>query len=444
MKRRSFLTITAGTMAAFYGAGCRIEKIHPVSRPIENLRIADRTLEELREQYRYDLFDDFLPFADRYVIDHELGGFMCGVDRDGSRLSSEKRASWEGQGLWMFSFLFNRVAQDRQYLEIALKSLTFLRKNKPVGENLWPENYTREGQPSGRADSRGLSELFIADGLYEFAVASGEERWKELAKEILLKVVRLYDRPDYSPSYCQEFLGPRAPLLPGARVQGVWMQLIGVASRMLEKQPDPDIEEILNRSIAAVMRFHYNPDFRLHNEILNHDLSRPANEYNQLVHTGNSIETLRVLLFEAARIKNRELFDTVTERFRRHIETAWDSIYGGLYLSLSNVQRNEWDMAKVLRVQEEALIGLLFLIEHTGARWAMDLFGKVYAYVRERFTMKQYGYPLWILAADRRVSFEPHSNRVDIFYHPRHLMLNLLSLDRMISRGGKVSNLFGE
>jgi hypothetical protein len=101
-------------------------------------------------------------------------------------------------------------------------------------------------------------------------------------------------------------------------------------------------------------------------------------------------------------------------------------------------------MAKVLRVQEEALIGLLFLVEHTGAGWAMDLFGKIYTYVRERFSMKQYGYSLWITAADRRVSFEPHSNRVDIFYHPRHLMLNLLSLDRMLGRGGKVSNLFGE
>ncbi|MHB9028089.1 MAG: AGE family epimerase/isomerase [Candidatus Latescibacterota bacterium] len=444
MKRRSFLTLTAGAMAAFTGSGCRIEKIHPVSRPIENLRIADRTLEELREQYRYDLFDDFLPFIDRYVIDHELGGFMCGVDRDGSRLSSEKRASWEGQGLWTLSFLYNRVAQDRRYLEIAQKSLTFLRKNKPVGENLWPESYTREGNPAGKADIRGHSDLLIAGGLYEYARASGDERWKDLAKEILLKVVRLYDRPDYAPAYCQEFLGPRAPLLPGARVQEVWMQLIGVATRMLENQPDPDIEEILNRSIAAVIRFHYNPDFRLQNEILNHDLSRPANDYGQLVHMGNSIETLRVLMFEAVRAKNRELFAAAAERFRRHVEAAWDSVYGGLYLCLNNVQRNEWDMAKVLRVQEEALVGLLFLIEHTGDEWAMNLFGKVYAYVRERFTMKQYGYSLWMLAADRRVSFEPHSNRVDIFYHPRHLMLNLLSLDRMLSRGGKVSNLFEE
>jgi len=36
-----------------------------------------------------------------------------------------------------------------------------------------------------------------------------------------------------------------------------------------------------------------------------------------------------------------------------------------------------------------------------------------------------------------------HFTRVGNFHHPRHLMLNLLTLDRMIERGGKVSGLFG-
>jgi len=32
---------------------------------------------ELIEQYRKDLFDDFLPFMNRFVVDFELGGFCC-------------------------------------------------------------------------------------------------------------------------------------------------------------------------------------------------------------------------------------------------------------------------------------------------------------------------------------------------------------------------------
>lgn len=443
MKRRSFLSATVAGTSAVLAGGCRIEKIQQVSRPIENLRLADRTLEELREQYRYDLFDDYLPFVERFVVDRELGGFMCGVDRDGSRLSSEKNALWEGQGLWLFSFLYNRVSQDGNYLETGEKSLVFLRRNKPVGDDLWPDSFSRQGVPESKPDPRGLSDLAIAGGLSEFALASGDKRWHDLARETLRKVVRLYDRPDYAPTFGQEYLGAKAPLTPGARVQAVWMQLIDISSRMLEKGADPDVEEILTRSTNAVMDFHYNPEFRLQNEILNHDLSRPANEYSQLVHTGNSIETLRIVLAEAVRTGNRALFETAAERFRRHTEAAWDTVFGGIYPCLNHVTRNEWDMTKLLRVQGEALTGALLVIEHTGADWARELFGRLYSFVRERFTMKQYGYPLWMHSADRRVTFEPHANRVDIFYHPRHLALNLLALDRMIARGGKVSNLFG-
>ncbi|MEZ5367104.1 MAG: hypothetical protein R2748_33400 [Bryobacterales bacterium] len=48
--------------------------------------LAGRTLPELRGLYHADLFDDFLPFLDAHVIDHERGGFMCNTDRNGVNL----------------------------------------------------------------------------------------------------------------------------------------------------------------------------------------------------------------------------------------------------------------------------------------------------------------------------------------------------------------------
>ena len=77
------------------------------------------TLEELREQYRYDLFDDFLPFLDKFVIDHEHGGFMCNTDRDGTNITKNKRAWYEGRGIWVYSFLYNNFEPNPKYLEIA-------------------------------------------------------------------------------------------------------------------------------------------------------------------------------------------------------------------------------------------------------------------------------------------------------------------------------------
>ena len=42
--------------------------------------IAGFTPEDLLHQYRHFLFDDFLPFMDKFVIDHERGGFLCNCD----------------------------------------------------------------------------------------------------------------------------------------------------------------------------------------------------------------------------------------------------------------------------------------------------------------------------------------------------------------------------
>ena len=105
---------------------------------------------------------------------------------------------------------------------------------------------------------------------------------------------------------------------------------------------------------------------------------------------------------------------------------------------------NQPDYACVVNygAQEEVLIGTLFLIEHTGDQWAKDMFAKMYDYVIDKYPLKQYGYPLWILGADRKVTFEEHYTRVGNFHHPRHLMLNILSLERMIEKGGEVSGVF--
>jgi len=211
---------------------------------------------------------------------------------------------------------------------------------------------------------------------------------------------------------------------------------------MLEQKPDPEVEAIADRSLEAIMHFHYNPEFGLNNELLNHDMSRPQNELSQFVYTGHAIETLWMVMYEAARRKDRKLFDLASERFRRHVEVAWDDVYRGAFRSLDHVDKNIWKVDKVLWLQEEVLIGSLFMVEHTGLQWAKEMFDRMFHYVQDKFVLKKHGLPLWIFSADRKVTFAPHADRIENFHHPRHLMLNLLSLERMIKRKGKTSDLF--
>ncbi len=104
------------------------------------------SLKELREKYRRDLFDDFLPFMDKYVIDHELGGFMCNADYTGKRVNDDKLSWFEGRGSWVYAFLYNNLAREQKYLDVARKSIEFVLKSKPKNENeLWSKELTRNG-----------------------------------------------------------------------------------------------------------------------------------------------------------------------------------------------------------------------------------------------------------------------------------------------------------
>ena len=392
-------------------------------------------LRELRDQYRSDLFTDFLPFIEKYVIDPEFGGFRCNADHLGKRVNDNKLSWFEGRGTWVYSFLYNNLQRDKKYLDIARRSIDLVLKTKPTGDELWPKEITREGNPLTSADGEIYGDLFIAEGMAEFSKATGEGAYWDQAKQILLKCVRLYDRPDYRPTIGQTYLGQAARPFPGARIQGVWMTLIRAATQMLQMRSDKEIEAVANRCVDAVVNYHYNKDFDLINELVNHDLSRPDNEYASLVYTGHCIENLWMLMEEAARRRDENLFDKFAAWFKRHVEIAWDDVYGGVFRNLQNVEKNVWVVDKVLWAQEEVLIGSLLISERRGYGWAIDLFQKTHEYVRAKYPLKRYGSPLWMYASDRQVNYETFlkmPKRVENFHHPRHLMLNLLRVERML------------
>ena len=445
MKRRSFINASGATAAAAtIGIGCNSGGGQSDGTPAAStpLTLAGRTLEELREQYRYDLFDDFLPFQEKYVVDHELGGFMCNTDRDGTNITQNKRAWYEGRGIWVYSYLYNNFEQAPRYLEIARKSVDFLMKHQPKRGGFWPENYSREGKAIAPPDFRGYGNLFVANGFAQYAQASKDNSYLDLAKEIMFDFIDYYDKPDYQPEAARNSIGDHMPLIPGARVLGVWMVLIRLTTQMLAHGDDPKVKDVNDRCIEAITKHHFNPAFDLINEIINHDMSRPDNDIAQFCYPGHAMETLWMVLYEATRRKDKELFFTAAEWFRRHFEVAWDDVYGGVFSGVRHVDNNEWILSKALWAQEEVLIGSLFILEHTGEQWAKDIFEKMYVYVQDKFPLKQYGFPIWNLAADRKITFVRKYGRIGNFHHPRHLMLNIQTIDRMIARDGKVSGLF--
>ena len=454
MKRRTFLSISAGTGGVAAGLACSKEPVQQPTSQNETGTIEGLSLEELKKQFLSELYDNFLPAMDSMVIDHELGGFMCNAHPDGTRVNTNKRAWYEGRGTYIYSFLYNNIEKNPKYLEVARKAVEFILKTQPPPDTLWNSWFSREGKLIGGPDTVIYSDLFIAMGLQEYALAAQDERYHDMAKEIILKYMKIYDnRPGFGaippgsdiPGGSQGGFNPEVfgasgkkldkPGVPRTRILGHWMLTLRLLNLMLAKKHDSEVDALADRCTDAIMNYHWNPDFKLFVEYLNHDMSRIDNDHGQVVY-GHGQEAMWMVMERALFKKDRQLFDTCIERLKRQIDVFWDDVYGGELLELLHVDTNTWNVSKSLWLHDEILIGTMMVIEYTGADWAKLRFKQVRDYIKEKFELRQYGYPLWALYMDRKGSFDPNYDRVGNYHHPGMLMLNLLALDRMIKNGG--------
>jgi N-acylglucosamine 2-epimerase len=417
------------------------------------VRLAGLSLADLRESFRKQLFDELLPFWAKYGIDDQYGGIMCSLDYDGTRSNSEKMLWFQGRAIWVYSFLYNRFGNKSQYLEAARKIKEFVFKHALQQDGWWAEELSREGKVlrpfSG--DTEGM--YFIAEGMQEYAVASGDDQSREFALTLLKKLFRYFNSPDfrYRGADFQYLWNSKQAVRP----QGLWFLNLNIPTQMLARWNDLEISTMTDHAVDAIMNKHYNPDIGLNNEMLYFDFTHPPEEEHK-VRFGHSIEALWMVMDEATRRKDAALWETCAERIHRHIDVGWDYVYGGLAQWINVDQpcyqwpvetppgtnlelhfAGEYEYMKTLWGLNEVMIATLKVFELTGAEWAARYFGMAHEVIEQKFSQKQRGYPAGrMLFADRRMTLQSHVGRQDNYHPLRQLMLNILTLDRMIERRG--------
>ena len=226
------------------------------------------------------------------------------------------------------------------------------------------------------------------------------------------------------------------------RTLGSHMVAILILTQILSQVSDPKLEALADRIVDGILNRFWNPEYRLTNEALNHDYERPDDENEDFIYLGHAIETLWMVMPEAMRRRDKALFDLAAERFRRHLEVAWDDVYEGFF----RARGDPWQ----LHLRQGALVagGGAHRRRHPhgthDAAVAGGVVRRTYEYVQNRFHLGPLGYRTFTRGSDRKVTISPRSSRADIYHHPRHLMRNLLAFERMTERGGQVSGFWAQ
>jgi N-acylglucosamine 2-epimerase len=455
LQRRAFLGLTATAMAQLgmsrvaraQGAGGPRDDATVPSQP----QLAGVSLQGLRTELYDQLFKVLLPFWDQHGIDHQYGGIMCSLDYDGTLLNTEKNLWFLGRAIWVYSFLYNHFGNNAQYLEVARKTKEFVFRYALQKDGWWAEVLSREGQVlrpfSG--DTEGMYHL--AEGLQEYAAASGDDQAREASFELLKKLFRDFNSPSF------RYRGADFPYLwnseRAVRPQGLWFLILTIATQILKRWNGPEIAAIADLSVDAIVNRHYKPDIGLNTEMLYFDFTRPKEEA-QKSRFGHSVEAYWMVMEEANRHGNEALWQTCADRIHHHLDVGWDYVYGGLSQWV-NVDHpcyqwpvetppgtrlkyhfaGEYEYMKPLWAQNEVLVATLNAYERTRAEWAARYFNLAFNIINEKFSQKNRGFPAgYILFADRKITPQLHVGRQDNYHPLRQLMFNILTLDRMIRR----------
>ena len=394
--------------------------------PSPRTHIGTLSLADLRDHYRTYLFEEYLPFWDRHGVDHEYGGFTCVLDHDGTLLEDTKNMWWQGRGLWTYSYLYRHFGGD-EHLAVARKTRDFLLRCGRDAEGRWVSTLSRAGEVLAPATARGYEGLFVAEGLQAYAHATGDGEALEVAIDSLHRCMDLYADPTRQTN---EGYVPHS--YPGMRVLGGSMVTVSILTQLLDQRDDPALASLCDQVLEAILERFWNPAYELMNEALTVDFERPDDDNEDFVYLGHAIETLWMVMAEGVRRGDRALLELAGARFRRHLEVAWDDVYGGFFRALK-VREMNYALDKVLWLQEEVLIGTLILLEHTDWTWPAEWFERTFVYVEEKYRLTRFGFPLYQISGDRQMTFVPHVRRKEHYHHPRCVMRNLLAVERLLA-----------
>ena len=363
--------------------------------------------------YREELIANILPFWMKYGLDRVNGGVYTCVDRDGSLMDTTKSVWFQGRFGFIAAYAYNHIEHNPEWLAASKSCIDFIEQHCTDTDGRMFFEVTADGRPL-RKRRYVFSETFAAIAMSEYAIASGDKAYAQMALDLFRNIRRWLATPGVlEPKYL-----PTQP----ARGHSITMILINTASRIRAAIPDPELDEQIEQSIADLRRYFIHPEFKALLEMVG-----PEGEFidtcnGRLINPGHCIETSWFLLEEARyRHWDKPLTDLALQILDWSWEWGWDKMYGGI-INFHDcrhlpVQDYSQDM-KFWWPQTEAIIASLYAYLATRDDKYLLMHKMVNDWTYAHFPDREYGVWYGYLHRDGTVAQPAKGN---IFKGPFHI-----------------------
>ncbi len=339
-----------------------------------------RDLKALGQAYRDALLQDVIPFWMRHSVDTEYGGYLTCLDRFGAVFDTEKYVWLQARQVWTFSMLYNRVARNPEWLEIAGHGARFLKQHGRDGAGAWYYALDRQGRPLMQPFSI-FSDGFVAMAFSEYARASGDVETRQIADRSYQGFLHRQSCPkgQYSKAV------PNARPLMALSLRMMHLNLLLEMSWQLDASA---VQMQGEQCLHEVMTLFLDADRNLLFENVAPDGSHPDVPEGRMINPGHGLEVLWMVMALAERMGCKSTVSKAVDVLISTLAYGWDAPYGGIVYRRDALNKPlyqiEWDQ-KMWWCHAEALAALGMACALSGREDCRQWLDTLHRYIWEHY-----------------------------------------------------------
>ncbi len=336
--------------------------------------------------YKRELLNNILPFWMNHSKDELNGGYFTCLDQAGKVYDTDKFLWLQGREVWCFSFMYNHIEPNKEWLNMALHGADFMKKYGRDELGNWYFSLTAEGKPLVQPYNI-FSDCFATMAFASLDKAMPTDEYKQIAIDTFNNIIKR--RNNTKGLYNKSYPGTRS--LKNFSLPMILCNLSLELEHILGKEK---VDEFIPSIIHEVMDVFYHPDLGLVLENVNEDGSFCDSFEGRLLNPGHAIEAMWFIMDLGKRINDEKLIQKAKDIMLHTLEYGWDKEYEGIFYFLDvkgcPPQQLEWDQ-KLWWVHVEALVALAKGYALTGDKNCLRWFEKVHEYTWNKFKDEEYG-----------------------------------------------------